>query len=99
MAINKLSIQDVLIDNVPCAPPAEDAPHTEPIGSQQTYPTCTLIQPGQRLIGRDLEWIIHGGMSVATQLDCTNSIESTQNNHVHAIYLGQYMTFTGLSVV
>jgi hypothetical protein len=34
MAIDKLSINDQLIDNIPGAPPAEDTPNEEPINPQ-----------------------------------------------------------------
>jgi len=36
MAINKLPINDRLIDNVPGAPPPEDTPNDEPIDPQQS---------------------------------------------------------------
>jgi hypothetical protein len=42
MAIEKLSIYDLLIDNVPGAPPPEDTPNEEPIDPQQPNLTCTL---------------------------------------------------------
>jgi hypothetical protein len=35
MAIDKLSINDLLIHNVPDAPPPEDTPNEEPIDAQQ----------------------------------------------------------------
>jgi len=41
MAIDKLSINDILIDNVAGAPPPEDTPHEEPIDPQQPDLTCT----------------------------------------------------------
>jgi len=41
MAINKLPINDLLIDNVPGAPPPEDTPNAEPIDPQQPGLTCT----------------------------------------------------------
>src|SRR5882757_6166875 len=41
MAVNKLSINDLLIDNVPGAPPPEDTPNEEPIDPQQPDLTCT----------------------------------------------------------
>jgi len=41
MAINKLSINDLLIAQVPGAPPPENTPHQEPIDSQQPDLTCT----------------------------------------------------------
>jgi len=41
MAIDKLSINDLLIDNVPGAPPPEDTPNKEPINPQQPDLTCT----------------------------------------------------------
>jgi hypothetical protein len=34
MAIHKLSISDLLLDNVPGAPPREDTPNEEPIDPQ-----------------------------------------------------------------
>jgi hypothetical protein len=42
VAIEKLSIYDLLIDNVPGAPPPEDTPNEEPIDPQQPNLTCTL---------------------------------------------------------
>ena len=41
MAIDKLTINDRLIDNVPGAPPPEDTPNTDPIDPQQPDLTCT----------------------------------------------------------
>jgi len=41
IAIDKLSIHDLLIDNVPGAPPPEDAPNKEPLDPQQPDLTCT----------------------------------------------------------
>jgi hypothetical protein len=41
MAIDKLPINDRLIDNVPGAPPPEDTPNKEPIDPQQPFLTCT----------------------------------------------------------
>ena len=41
MAIDKLPINDRLIDNVPGAPPPEDTPNKEPIDPQQPDLTCT----------------------------------------------------------
>ena len=41
MAIGKLSINDLLIDNEPGAPPPEDTPNQEPIDPQQLDLTCT----------------------------------------------------------
>jgi len=41
MAIDKVSINDLLIDNIPGAPPPEDTPNEEPIDPQQPDLTCT----------------------------------------------------------
>jgi len=41
IVINKLSINDLLIDNVPGAPPPEDTLKAEPINPQQPDLTCT----------------------------------------------------------
>jgi len=41
MAIDKLSINHLLIANVPGAPPPEDTPDEEPIDLQQSDLTCT----------------------------------------------------------
>jgi hypothetical protein len=41
MAINKLSCNDELMDNVPGAPPPEDAFYEEPMDPQQFDLTCT----------------------------------------------------------
>jgi hypothetical protein len=41
MAIDKQSINDLLIDNVPGTPPPEDTPNEEPIDPQQPDLTCT----------------------------------------------------------
>jgi hypothetical protein len=41
-AIDKVSINDLLLDNVPGAPPPEDTPNEEPIDPQQPDLTCTL---------------------------------------------------------
>jgi len=42
MAIDMLSINDLLIDNVPNAPPPDDTPNEEFIDPQQPDFTCTL---------------------------------------------------------
>jgi len=41
MAIDKLSNNDLLLDNVPGAPPPKDTPNEEPIDPQQPDLTCT----------------------------------------------------------
>jgi len=41
MAIDKVSINDLLNDKVPGAPPPEDTPNEEPIDPQQPDPTRT----------------------------------------------------------
>jgi len=41
MAIDKLSINDLLINTVPGAPLPTDTPNTEPIDPQQPDLTCT----------------------------------------------------------
>jgi len=41
MASDKLTINDILIDNVPGAPPPEDTLNEEPIDPQQPDLTCT----------------------------------------------------------
>jgi len=41
MAIDKLSINDILIENVPSAPPPQDTPNEEPIDPPQPDLTCT----------------------------------------------------------
>ena len=41
MAIDKLAIDDLLIDNVPGAPPPEDSLNKESIDPQQPDLTCT----------------------------------------------------------
>ena len=41
MAIDKLSINDQLKDNVPGAPPPQNTPNEEPINPQQPDLTCT----------------------------------------------------------
>jgi len=41
MAIDKLSIDDLLIDNVPGAPPPQDSPTKDPLDPQQPDLTCT----------------------------------------------------------
>jgi len=45
MAIIKLSINDLLIDNVPGAPPPEDTPNEQPIDPQQPDLTCSPDPP------------------------------------------------------
>jgi len=44
MAIEKLSINDPLIDNVLGEPPPEDTPNEEPVDPQQPNLTCTPDQ-------------------------------------------------------
>jgi hypothetical protein len=55
MAINKLSINNLLIDNVPGAPPLEDTPNKEPIDPQQpdlTYtPDPTQTKAHRQVVG------------------------------------------------
>jgi len=41
MAIDKVSINDVLIVNVPGAQPPEDPPNKVPVDPEQPDPTCT----------------------------------------------------------
>jgi hypothetical protein len=42
MAVDMLSINHLLIDNIPGAPPPEDTPNEEPIDPLQPDLTCTL---------------------------------------------------------
>ena len=56
-----------------------------------------LIQPRQRLIGRELEWEMQGEKHMAKQLDCTTSITSTQNYGIQGIHFDPHMTFGRLS--
>jgi len=42
MAMDKLSVNDLLIDTVPGAPPPEDTLNKEPIDPQRPDLTCTL---------------------------------------------------------
>jgi hypothetical protein len=53
MAIDKLSIDDLLIDIVPGAPPPEDTPNKEPIYPQQPDLTCTP-DPTKRMAHRQV---------------------------------------------
>ena len=40
---------------------------------------------------------MRGGKRMAKQLDCTTSIESTQNNGIHGTHFGPHTTFSRLS--
>jgi len=40
---------------------------------------------------------MHGGKCMAKQLDCTTSIESTQNYGIHGIHFGPHTTFSRVS--
>ena len=40
---------------------------------------------------------MQGGKHMATQLDCTTSIATTQNNGIHGIQFGPHMTFSRVS--
>jgi len=97
MAIDKLSIDDLLIDNIPGAAPPEDTPNKEPIDPQQPDLTCTP-DPTKTKAHRQVVGVENvGGKHMAKQLDCTTSITSTQNNGINGIHFGLHTTFSRLS--
>jgi len=97
MAIEKMSMNDPPIDNIPGALPPEDTSNKELVDSQQPDHTCTPDLPRQRLIGRKLEWKMQGENRIAKQLDCTTGIASTQDNGIHGIHFGPHTTFSRLN--
>ena len=99
MAIDKLSIDDLLIDNIPGAAPPEDTPNKEPIDPQQPDLTCTP-DPTKTKAHRQVVGVENvGGKHMAKQLDCTTSITSTQNNGIHGILFSQHTTFNRVNHV
>jgi hypothetical protein len=97
MAVDKLPINDLLLDNVPGAPPPEDTPNEEPIHPQQADLTCTP-DPTKTKVYRQVVGVENaGGKHMAKQLDCTTSITRTQNNGIHGIHFGPHTTFSRLS--
>ena len=60
MAINELWINDLLIDNVPGAPPPEDTPNKEPIDLEQPDLTCTpdrtKTKAHRKVVGVENAW-------------------------------------------
>jgi hypothetical protein len=63
MAIDKLSINDLLPDNIPGAPPPEDTPNEEPIDPQQPDLTCTP-DPTKRKTHRQVVVVENAGEKV-----------------------------------
>jgi len=55
IAMNKLSINDLLMDNIPGAPPPEDTPNEESLDPQQPDLTCTpdptKTKPHRQVVG------------------------------------------------
>jgi hypothetical protein len=98
MAIDKLSINDLLIDNIPSAPPPEDTPNEEPLDPQQPDLTCTH-DPTNTKADRQVVGVenVGEGKRMAKHLDCTTSITSTQKNGIHGIHFGLHTTFTKLN--
>ena len=97
MAVDKLSFNELLIGNVPGAPPPEHTPNVEPIEPQQPDLTCTP-DPTKTKAHRQVVGVENaGGKHMAKQLDCTTSIARTQNNGIHGIHFGPHITFSRLS--
>jgi len=97
MPIDKLSLNDLLIENVPGAPPPEDTPNEEPIDPQQSDLTCTPDPTKTKAHWQVVGVENAGGKHMAKQLDCTTSIASTQNHGIHGIHFGPHITFSRLS--
>jgi hypothetical protein len=98
MAIDKLSINDLLIDNIPSAPPPEDTPNDEPLDPQQPDLTCTQ-DPTNTKADRQVVGVENAGerKRMAKHLDCTTSITSTQKNGIYGIHFGLHTTVTKLN--
>jgi len=60
MAIDKLSINNLLIDNIPGAPLPEDTPREQPIDPQQPDLTCTP-DPRKRMAHRQVVGVENAG--------------------------------------
>jgi len=88
---------DLPIDNVPGAPPAEDTPNKETIEPQKPDLTCTPDPTKTKAPRQEVGVENAGGKHKAKQMDCTTSIASTQNNGIHGIHFSQHTTFTRLN--
>jgi len=94
MAIDKLSINDLLIDNVPGALPPEDTPNAEPIDPKQPDLTSTPHPTKAKAQGQVVGVKMQGGKHMGKHLDCTTGIKSTQNNGIHGIHFSPHATFS-----
>jgi len=86
IAIDKLWINDLLIDNVPGAPPPEDTPNEEPIDPQQPDLTCTPDPTktkahrqvvGVKMLGESVwqsNWIVQQASKVLKTMESMASI-------------------------
>jgi hypothetical protein len=81
MAIDKLSITDLLIENVRGAPPPDDTPKEESIDPQQPDLTCTPDQTKTKDHWRVVGVEIAGGKAYG---------KSTELYNKHAKYLEQW---------
>jgi len=96
MAIDKLSIDDLLIDNVPGALPPEDTLHDEPKDPQLPVHTCTL-DPTKTKAHRLVVGVENtGGKYMSKQMECTASIERTRNDGIQGIDYGPHTVFSRL---
>jgi hypothetical protein len=97
MAIDQLSINNLLLDNIPGAPPPEDTSNEEPIDPQQPNLTSTP-DPTKRKAHRQVVGVEYaGGKCMANQLDGRTCLESTQNTRIYGVHFGPHMTFCMLS--
>jgi hypothetical protein len=93
MAINKLSIDDLLTDNVLGAPPSGDTPNDKPKDHQLPDHHCTP-DPTKMKADRQVVAVENmEGKHMAKQLECTTSIESTQKYGIHGFDFGSHTIF------
>jgi len=97
MAIDKLSINDVLIEYILGSPPPENTPHEEPIEPQKPALTCTPDST-KRNARRQVVKVQNAGWKAygkATELYIKNHNNSEQWNP--SVHCGPCMTFIRLS--
>jgi len=89
-------MNDLLIDNIPGAPPPEDTSKEEPIDPYQPVLTCTP-DPTKAKANRQVVGLENagGGKHITKQLDCETSVATTENNRIDGIYSGLHTNSAG----
>ena len=97
MAIDKLPINDRLIDNVPGAPPPEDTPNEDPIDPQQPDLTCTPDSTKTKAYTQVVRVENTEGKAYGKATELYKKHRNAQKNGIQCNHFPLHMTFSKLS--